>query len=155
MIGSVKKKDWKKHALECASFRVLKSQRHCLVHPTSMPRPIPLPASDQCCRCGYCGVDCCLKRLKKCAGCGCIWYCGQECQKKDWKKHSLQCVTFRAKKWQCRLLLAGTELPERLVHRVVDYAVVDAIVLTEPCRMTAFMTEPCRTRRVNRKHVAE
>ena len=117
------KKDWKKHAFQCASSRVLKSQRHCSVHPTNISRPIPLPASDQCRRCGHCEIDRCLKKLKKCAGCGCIWYCSRLCQKQDWKKHSLQCVTFRVKKWQCRLLLDGTRLPERLIHEVVDYAV--------------------------------
>jgi TPR repeat protein len=29
--------------------------------------------------------------LKSCAGCGQVWYCNAECQKKDWKKHKEMC----------------------------------------------------------------
>ena len=35
--------------------------------------------------------------MKKCRGCGIVWYCGPDCQKKDWKeggesRHKVQCA---------------------------------------------------------------
>ena len=46
-------------------------------------------ACDKCC--GATDVP-----LKACAGCRVVWYCGPQCQKKDWKergenKHKIQC----------------------------------------------------------------
>ena len=42
----------------------------------------------KCCR--VCGAN---GRLKKCGRCEKVFYCGQECQKKDWTRHKSECRT--------------------------------------------------------------
>ena len=44
-------------------------------------------------RCAACGVwqldtD---RKLERCSGCMRVYYCGRECQKKDWKEHKKDC----------------------------------------------------------------
>ncbi|KAL4231552.1 hypothetical protein ACF0H5_009133 [Mactra antiquata] len=42
--------------------------------------------------------DRCFSRcdtLKKCAGCGSLWYCGKSCQKRDWTVHKLECKCLK------------------------------------------------------------
>ncbi|KAF2765752.1 hypothetical protein EJ03DRAFT_242572, partial [Teratosphaeria nubilosa] len=34
--------------------------------------------------------------LKTCRGCCKAWYCGRECQKKDWKRHRTSCHARQA-----------------------------------------------------------
>eukprot|EP01104_Vermistella_antarctica_P020311 TRINITY_DN864_c0_g1_i2.p1 TRINITY_DN864_c0_g1~~TRINITY_DN864_c0_g1_i2.p1 ORF type:complete len:444 (+),score=88.20 TRINITY_DN864_c0_g1_i2:48-1334(+) len=46
--------------------------------------------------CQTCGER--LKRLSRCAGCAKVFYCGRECQLKDWKAHKPQCKKTQAKK---------------------------------------------------------
>jgi hypothetical protein len=43
--------------------------------------------------CYQCGTDKRKngKKLKKCSGCKCAWYCSEKCQKKDWLRHRLWC----------------------------------------------------------------
>ena len=58
-----------------------------------------------CARRNECGLDLpvyCLSRfcsgclktaaeMPRCSGCGKVSYCSEECQKKDWKKHKVDC----------------------------------------------------------------
>lgn len=39
-------------------------------------------------KCDICNSE---KNLKLCSRCKTIYYCSQECQKKGWEKHKLQC----------------------------------------------------------------
>ena len=49
--------------------------------------------------CKYCGATD-VPTMQKCSGCRVVWYCGPECQKKDWReggenKHKLQCPRIK------------------------------------------------------------
>ena len=44
-------------------------------------------------KCESCGKD--DKGNKRCTGCFMVWYCGQECQKKEWEKHKAECKETR------------------------------------------------------------
>ncbi|XP_053388520.1 histone-lysine N-methyltransferase SMYD3-like [Mercenaria mercenaria] len=33
--------------------------------------------------------------LKKCTGCGVLWYCDKSCQKRDWTVHKLECKCLK------------------------------------------------------------
>jgi len=39
--------------------------------------------------CHVCGLK--SKELSSCGGCHKVFYCGRDCQKKDWKRHKLEC----------------------------------------------------------------
>jgi hypothetical protein len=39
------------------------------------------------------------KHFKQCTQCKVTRYCGQECQRKDWKRHKVFCKTVRDVKW--------------------------------------------------------
>jgi len=44
--------------------------------------------------CAYCGlVD--IEKLQQCSRCKQTWYCGSECQKKDWKDHKRECKYWK------------------------------------------------------------
>ena len=36
------------------------------------------------------------KPLKSCSQCHNIFYCSQECQKQDWKRHKVECISAEA-----------------------------------------------------------
>jgi hypothetical protein len=46
--------------------------------------------------CSYCGWNCGHVRKNKCTACKsgnvAVYYCGKECQKKDWKFHKMVCL---------------------------------------------------------------
>ena len=87
--------DWKKHRARCGLL--------ALVHAGMKKRSKEPEASTsmdaqerfECKCCGASDVP-----LKVCAGCKVVWYCGPECQKKDWKeggenKHKIQCPRIK------------------------------------------------------------
>ncbi|KAK5680907.1 hypothetical protein LTS10_006665 [Elasticomyces elasticus] len=43
--------------------------------------------------CGVCGAGPDIS-LSRCVQCKSVWYCGKECQKKDWKLHKIACKTL-------------------------------------------------------------
>ncbi|KAK5709137.1 hypothetical protein LTR17_020071 [Elasticomyces elasticus] len=43
--------------------------------------------------CGVCGAGPDIS-LSRCVQCKSVWYCGKECQKKDWKLHKFACKTL-------------------------------------------------------------
>ena len=55
-------------------------------------------------RCNTCGVDRDNAVLKKCTGCSRVWYCGYECQKRNWSKHKPVCKA----KWRTKPLYYET-----------------------------------------------
>ena len=55
-------------------------------------------------KCNTCGVDCDNAELKKCTGCSRVWYCGYECQKRNWSKHKPVCKA----KWRTKPLYYET-----------------------------------------------
>ena len=55
-------------------------------------------------RCNTCGVDRDNAVLKKCTGCSRVWYCGYECQKRNWFKHKPVCKA----KWRTKPLYYET-----------------------------------------------
>jgi hypothetical protein len=55
-------------------------------------------------KCNACGVDCDNAALNKCSGCSRVWYCGYECQKRNWSKHKHVCHA----KWRTKPLYCET-----------------------------------------------
>ncbi|KAH9426984.1 hypothetical protein DERP_011653 [Dermatophagoides pteronyssinus] len=47
--------------------------------------------------CDYCFVECKNNELGKCSRCKKMFYCGKECQQKDWIRHKFECKFFRKK----------------------------------------------------------
>lgn len=47
--------------------------------------------------CGKCSrLEQKSEKFKKCARCKSTYYCGRECQKKDWKRHKKSCFNIFA-----------------------------------------------------------
>ena len=44
-------------------------------------------------RCSFKTCGKVLKTLHACSGCKCVFYCSKLCQKRDWKKHKIQCIS--------------------------------------------------------------
>nr|XP_027202955.1 histone-lysine N-methyltransferase SMYD3-like [Dermatophagoides pteronyssinus] len=47
--------------------------------------------------CDYCFVECKSNELGKCGRCNKMYYCGKECQQKDWIQHKLECKIYKNK----------------------------------------------------------
>ena len=63
---------------------------------TEIAEEMPTAASDKKWCCANCGVK--VSEMKKCANCGEVRYCSQECRKKHWKIHELDCKTSSSSK---------------------------------------------------------
>uniref|UniRef100_A0A6P6Y7G1 N-lysine methyltransferase SMYD2-like n=1 Tax=Dermatophagoides pteronyssinus TaxID=6956 RepID=A0A6P6Y7G1_DERPT len=45
--------------------------------------------------CDYCFVECKSNEFGKCGNCKKMYYCGNDCQKKDWNQHKLECKIYK------------------------------------------------------------
>ena len=67
-------------------------------HASHLPRPIEADARGLSCSwtCMMCKTTLTAANRRACAGCKQVWYCGSECQRKDWKmRHKSQCRHLR------------------------------------------------------------
>eukprot|EP00092_Neocalanus_flemingeri_P108905 GFUD01139896.1.p1 GENE.GFUD01139896.1~~GFUD01139896.1.p1 ORF type:complete len:457 (+),score=101.89 GFUD01139896.1:159-1373(+) len=48
-------------------------------------------------KCNVCQVGDGKMKSKRCTGCFLVWYCGEQCQSKDWSEHRVSCKETRAK----------------------------------------------------------
>ena len=98
---------------------------------SAMPLAIPLPPPCEIRSCGYCDEVPCGRRVSKCSGCGCMTYCSRVCLYHDWERHKHQCVFWRVREWQRRLLLDGTPLPDCHVRLILSYALAPPLFRLE------------------------
>ena len=57
---------------------------------TSLRYEVPRGGSKS--KCHVCGVA--SSNLLRCGRCKAVWYCSEECQKKDWRKHKKMCTEW-------------------------------------------------------------
>ncbi|XP_027195720.2 histone-lysine N-methyltransferase SMYD3-like [Dermatophagoides pteronyssinus] len=76
--------------------------------------------------CDYCFVECKNDDLEKCSDCEKMYYCGKDCQQKDWIQHKLECKFYKENfnqmddiyfRFVLRLYLYLKDNPERLHER--------------------------------------
>lgn len=56
------------------------------------PEPPPAPVKPSCSSCGA------TWKVHICRGCNAAWYCGQDCQRQDWRRHKEECKRVGAAK---------------------------------------------------------
>ncbi|TBU24819.1 hypothetical protein BD309DRAFT_1019020 [Dichomitus squalens] len=78
--------------------------------------------------CGWCGKGGLNKQLKRCGGCGVVFYCKKECQAAAWPKHKVVCRSKRTIDLNPKA--AGFATPMKLVASIVDWAEVHKYALT-------------------------
>ena len=59
----------------------------------------------RCAQCGKKKTDGC--RLMKCSSCRQVYYCSEECQKKNWRRHKRRCGMFNEPAVLCNAAVTG------------------------------------------------
>ncbi|ESP05000.1 hypothetical protein LOTGIDRAFT_177746 [Lottia gigantea] len=76
--------------------------------------------------CSFCFLPC--EKLKKCAACGLVKYCGVVCQKADWPIHKTECPCF--KESQPIIPTDSVRLFLRIIIRHMEWQMIDMMLST-------------------------
>lgn len=78
---------------------------------------MPLPTKEACV---FCKKKKDISSLQACSRCRFIYYCGTDCQKRDWKSHKKTCIpTQTAEKDLCEIYLAEQSSGAVLFNKVL------------------------------------
>lgn len=79
-------KDWKEHKQNCVVIPIEAKTTTTTTISNRQEMPSSQPKVMQCAACGQK-----KEQMKCCTGCRKVYYCGVDCQKKDWHKHKSEC----------------------------------------------------------------
>ncbi|XP_027200941.2 N-lysine methyltransferase SMYD2-like [Dermatophagoides pteronyssinus] len=71
--------------------------------------------------CDYCFVECKSNEFGKCGNCKKMYYCGKDCQKKDWNQHKLECKIYKENYDQLHTFRLTDDLFFRIMLRLNLY----------------------------------
>ena len=87
-------RDWSKHKGVCVAALVVDGSAAAAVSSTTATTTASLAAEEislETPAFGLCAADCGKPAILRCSGCLGTFYCGKECQKREWKQHKEQC----------------------------------------------------------------